>query len=575
MKDQVENLKRRGIAAEAVYSGLSTHETELIFNAAIHNRIKFLYISPERCQNETFLAHLQQMQVCLLAVDEAHCISQWGYDFRPPYLQIALLRSRLPRVPVLALTATATPEVVEDIQDKLRILPRKVFQKSFTRENLTYYVVYDEDKLGRVERIVNKVGGSGIVYVRKRRKTVQIAEALRERGISASFYHGGMDAATRSRRQDAWIEGKIQVMVATNAFGMGIDKPDVRYVVHLDLPDTIEAYFQEAGRAGRDEKRAFAVLVYHPSDRMEAEQNLNRAYPALPFIKSVYEALGNYLNIPAGSGEGVENAFNLPQFCQTCRLPVAETFSALFFLEKDGYLRLSDSARETGKVHFKADYDTVYRYQVAHPVFQNLLTTLLRTYGGKLFSDYVPIDEPELARRLKQSGNLVREALQKLSAVSLLDYIPPSEGGTITLLMPRRKTGPSFLRPENYAERKENARRKADAMASYATEKSLCRNRFLLQYLGEDNRQDCGHCDICLARKARPISEKQLRLMADELQAVSAQSTLNLQLLSDVFPQESEIRLQQLWQYLLSEERIAPDGALGYKWHSPSQSTKI
>lgn len=568
MKDQVENLKKRGIPAEAVYTGLSQQETELIFNAAVHGRIKFLYVSPERCQNQMFLAHLQRMQVCLLAVDEAHCVSQWGYDFRPPYLQIADLRAYLPGVPLLALTATATPDVVTDIQDKLRIQPRKVFQKSFVRDNLTYYVIYDEDKIGRLERIIRKVGGSGIVYVRNRRKTMDIAAMLRQRGITADFYHGGMDNARRSQCQQDWIENKTRVIVATNAFGMGIDKPDVRFVVHLDLPDTIEAYFQEAGRAGRDEKRAFAVLLYHPSDRTEAQRNLARSYPPSDFIKRVYEALGNHLGIPTGSGEGVAFPFNISEFCHSFHLPVAETFSALFFLEREGYLRLSETAHDMSKVHMKADYDTVYRYQVAHPAVEDLLKMLLRMYGGKLFSDYVPVNEQELGLRLHQNEKNIQEALRKLLQVSVLDYIPVPEGSTVTFLQARKKTGPAFLHPENYAERKENAFRKSDAMAGYATERQLCRNRYLLQYLGEDSAKDCGHCDICLARKAQPLSEKKLRLMTEKLQSEWKDATLNLHSLPAVFPEESENACHQLWQYLLAEERIVPCGALGFRWRT-------
>ena len=314
MKDQVENLKRRGIAAEAVYTGLSPHETEIIFHAAGHGRLKFLYVSPERCRNKAFLACLQRMEICLLAVDEAHCVSQWGYDFRPPYLQIADLRAYLPDVPLLALTATATPEVVDDIQERLLIRPRKVFRKSFARENLTYYVIHDEDKTGRLERIIRKVGGSGIVYVRSRKRTAEIAAWLQQRDIPASFYHGGLANDQRSKRQQDWIAGRIRVMVATNAFGMGIDKPDVRFVVHLDLPDTLEAYFQEAGRAGRDEKRAFALLVYHPSDKADALRKLAKAYPDMSFIRRVYEAVGHYLEVAPGSGKGRTFDFETTDF---------------------------------------------------------------------------------------------------------------------------------------------------------------------------------------------------------------------------------------------------------------------
>ena len=367
MKDQVENLRKRGIAAAAIYSGMSRQETELVLNGAVHGRFKFLYVSPERCRTETFLAHLQKMDVCLLAVDEAHCVSQWGYDFRPPYLQIAELRPMLPGVPLLALTATATPDVVDDIQEKLQIRPKKVFRKSFKRDNLVYYVIQDEDKMGRLLRIIRKVGGCGIVYVRSRRKAFDVALELQQMGIPATCYHAGLEQKERIERQNSWVENRVQVMVATNAFGMGIDKPDVRFVVHLDLPDTLEAYFQEAGRAGRNEKKAFALLLFHASDRIEAEENFRKSYPGIPFVQRVYEAVGNYCQVPVGSGEGSVFSFDLRDFCHAYAFPVAETASALAFLERAGYFRFSDSAMETSRLRLIASYEDVYRCQVEKP----------------------------------------------------------------------------------------------------------------------------------------------------------------------------------------------------------------
>lgn len=565
MKDQIENLKKRGIPAEAVYTGLSQQETELIFNAAVHNRIKFLYVSPERCQNKMFLAHLQRMQVCLLAVDEAHCVSQWGYDFRPPYLQIADLRAYLPGVPLLALTATATPDVVADIQEKLRIQPRKVFQKSFVRNNLTYYVIYDEDKIGRLERIIRKVGGSGIVYVRNRRKTMDIAAMLRQRGITADFYHGGMDNARRSQCQQDWIENKTRVIVATNAFGMGIDKPDVRFVVHLDLPDTIEAYFQEAGRAGRDGKRAFALLIHHACDKTDALQNLSKAYPGMPFIRRVYEALGNYLCVAPGSGQGQTFAFETAAFAHAYNLPLAETFSALSFLEKEGFFRISDQARESGKVHITTDYKTLYRHSVDYPALEPLIQLLLRSYGGRLFSDYVPVDEKVMASRLGIPCEKVCETLSKLHRMELLSYEPAPQGGTIVFLTERREKGPTFLQPAVYAERKENATRKLDAMLGYAEEATLCRNRYLLQYFGEHNGKDCGTCDVCLAKKSRPMPEKRLQQLFESIKPELQAKEFAFSLLEERLPQESEATLKELWRYLIAEEYIEQAGTLTFR----------
>ncbi|MCH5243601.1 MAG: RecQ family ATP-dependent DNA helicase [Lentimicrobiaceae bacterium] len=565
MKDQVENLKKRGIPAEAVYTGLSQEETELIFNAAVHNRIKFLYVSPERCRNKMFLAQLERMQVCLLAVDEAHCVSQWGYDFRPPYLQIAELREYLPGVPLLALTATATPDVVLDIQEKLRIRPHKVFQKSFVRDNLTYYVIYDEDKMGRLERIIRKVGGSGIVYVRNRRKTVEIAAMLRQRGISASFYHGGLDNAQRSRCQQEWIDNQIRVIVATNAFGMGIDKPDVRFVVHLDLPDTIEAYFQEAGRAGRDGKRAFALLIYHPSDQSDALQNLSRSYPGMTFIRRVYEALGNYLCIPPGSGAGQTFAFETAAFAHAYNLPLAETFSALSFLEKEGFFRISEQARQSAKVHITTDYNNLYRHSVDYPALEPVIQFLLRSYGGKLFSDYTPIDEKIMASKLGIPYEKVCQKLSELHRMELLSYEPAPQGGSIVFLMERREKGPLFLQPDVYAGRKENATRKLDAMLGYVQETNLCRSRYLLQYFGEHKGADCATCDVCLERKTRPVSEKRLKQLFENIQPALQDKDFNLSHLEELLPEESEAVLKQLWRYLLAEEYIEQSGALTFR----------
>lgn len=565
MKDQVENLKKRGIPAEAVYTGLSQQETELIFNAAVHGRLKFLYVSPERCKNDMFLAHLQRMNVCLLAVDEAHCVSQWGYDFRPPYLQIADLRAYLPHVPLLALTATATPDVVSDIIDKLRIRGGKVFQKSFTRSNLTYYVIHDEDKLGRIERIARKVHGSGIIYVRSRKKTADIAAWLIQKGISASFYHGGLQNAERNERQKDWIDGKTRIMVATNAFGMGIDKPDVRFVIHIDLPDTLEAYFQEAGRAGRDEKRAFALLVYHPSDKVEALQNLKKSYPEMAFIRRVYEAVGNYLNVLPGTGIGSVYNFEVVEFARAYKFPLAETFSALTLLEKEGYFRISDQARESGRVHITTDYKTVYRHAVDYPRLNPVIMLLLRSYGGKLFSDYVSVNEKEMATRLNLRCEEVCKMLSELCRLELIAYEPAPVGGTLTFLMERREKGPAFLQPAIYSERKQNAIRKLDAVLGYAEETGLCRNRYLLQYFGEHNSRDCGSCDVCLEKKAKPVAEKRLKELIDVMRKSLQDSQINFAGLEKVFPQESENTLKELWAYLIKEEYLEPTGPLSFR----------
>lgn len=567
MQDQVEHLQRRGIAAEALYSGLSKREIELVLNGAVHGRYKFLYVSPERCQNDTFVAHFQQMDVCLLAVDEAHCVSQWGYDFRPPYLEIVSLRSYFPQVPLLALTATATPDVVEDIQDKLHIHPHKVFQKSFSRENLTYYVIEDEDKMGRLERIARKVGGCGIVYVRNRKKTADVAAMLSQRGIPATFYHAGLKAEDRLRRQKLWIENRVQVMVATNAFGMGIDKPDVRFVVHLDLPDTLEAYFQEAGRAGRDGKSSFAIMLYHPSDKLEVEENFQRTYPGMSFISRVYEALCNFYQIPVGCGEGALYAFDLREFTHAYSLPVAETYAALAFLERESYIRLSEQAVDTSKIRVCVSYEVLYDFQVKNPSFESLVKALLRLYGGRMFSDYVPVYESDLARMCGYPSDKVKYNLAYLGKLSIIDYHPVPDGATILFVRERRKLGPFFLSPEVYALRKENARRKLDAVLAYVQENNLCRNRFLLQYFGEEDSPVCGKCDVCLSKKRKGMEPSNLSALLGKIKpALQKEGGMGIRELLESFPDEDEDALSEAWQYLMGEGLLVAVSPLKFVW---------
>lgn len=568
MRDQVDNLRRRGIAAQTLYSGQSRQESEWILNAAVNGRLKFLYVSPERCQNPVFLAHFFQMPVCLLAVDEAHCVSQWGYDFRPPYLEIVRLRAFFPKVPLLALTATATADVVGDIQDKLGIFPHKVFRSSFLRDNLTYHVLYDEDKMGRLERIAAKVKGCGIVYVRNRRKTVDIARHLQQRGITATFYHAGLDHVQRTRRQQAWIEDRVRVMVATNAFGMGIDKPDVRFVVHWDLPDTLEAYFQEAGRAGRDGKKSFALLLHHPADLLEVEENFSKSYPSSDSIRRVYTALCNFYRIAEGCGEGSVFPFGLREFCSAYRLDPKETFSALSFLEKEGLIRLSESAGESSRARVLCRYGDAYRYMVDHPFFERLLKYLFRTYGGRIFSDYVSFDEGTVAKAIGRSREETERMLTFLSGNGILEYRPLIRGASLTFTVERRKLGPYFLSPENYLLRKENARRKLDAVKAYVQEHSLCRNRYLLQYFSENLRDNCGRCDVCLSHD-HPLMDAQRRdFLLGKIRPVLEKRACSLQDLFFLFPQADQEELGQVWDFLLSEEKIVPAGVLKYVWRT-------
>ncbi|MCQ2264706.1 MAG: ATP-dependent DNA helicase, partial [Bacteroidales bacterium] len=398
MKDQVANLQKRGIKAAALYSGMSKHDIELVLNnCAFDPEYKFLYVSPERLKTDSFRATLSHLKVGLIAIDEAHCISQWGYDFRPPYLEIAEIRNFFPEVPVLALTATATPEVVKDIQDKLHFPKYNVFQKSFKRDNLTYYVVKEEDKNNRMLRIMKRYQGTGIVYVRNRRKTQETAEFLQRNGITADFYHAGLDGATRDRKQDDWMHDKTRVIVSTNAFGMGIDKPDVRFVIHIDIPDTLEGYFQEAGRGGRDEKESVAIMLYDDSDIRELKRNFELTFPPIEAIRKVYAVLCQHYGIALGSGEGMTYPFKLGELLKPAAMNMVAVYNSIKFLEKMGIVYLNEDGKKTSQLSMNFGGDQLTNYENKHPENSELVKLILRPYSG-LFTRYVNIDEAQIAQ---------------------------------------------------------------------------------------------------------------------------------------------------------------------------------
>ncbi|HSN50872.1 MAG TPA: ATP-dependent DNA helicase RecQ, partial [Bacteroidales bacterium] len=432
MKDQVDNLKKKGINAAAIYSGMHQDEIDIALNNSRFGHNKLLYVSPERLTTPKMRDALKRMKVNLLAVDEAHCISQWGYDFRPPYLQIAEIREFLPGVPILALTATATPQVIEDIQDKLKFRKQNLFQKSFERKNLTYFVFHEEDKRHRILKIIEKVKGAGIIYVRNRRQTKEISDFLVKNGIPATFYHAGLDTPERDKRQTAWMKEEKRVIVATNAFGMGIDKPNVRFVIHIDIADSIEAYFQEAGRAGRDEKESFAVLLYEKSNILDARHNLSSAYPEIKLIRDIYQALGNYLKIPVGSGRDSSSDFDLADFSAQYRFSPIIVYNALKFLEKEGYLILNEAIHGPSRIFIKADKESLYRFQVENASFDPFIKTLLRSYAG-ILTEFSSIREEELAKRSNLSKEQVIDLLGKLHKREVLDYVPRAESPRIIL----------------------------------------------------------------------------------------------------------------------------------------------
>lgn len=510
MKDQVEQLKRRGIPAAAIYSGMHNLEIERIYNNAAFGQLKFLYISPERLKTQRFTDSIRKMRINLIAVDESHCISQWGYDFRPPYLEIADIRPFAPKAPVLALTATATPEVVEDIMDKLKFKGRRVFQTSYERKNLVYNVVADADKMSAMLRLFRQMPhGSGVVYVRNRRRTREIAEYLINSGISATYYHAGLDGKERDKRQLLWMRGQSKVMVATNAFGMGIDKPDVRLVIHMDLPDTLEAYFQEAGRAGRDGNDSAAWLLLSAEDIKSLKSNFEAAYPDIRTIRLIYQALGNYLNIPLGSGADCAYDFDIQLFSQTYGQPPLIVFNTLQLLEKEGLIMLNVGLRNKSKVYIIANRDDLYLFQIEQPAFDPLIKSMLRNYPG-IMTDFVNVVEEDLARKCNLAVEQVIQSLKSLERFGLLAYQQRTDKPQIVWLSERIDAGQIRLSNDNYGARKQTAAKRLQAVLDFVNNKEQCRSRQLLEYFGEKNEKRCGRCDVCLRRNELSISDLNL-----------------------------------------------------------------
>ena len=519
MKDQVAHLVAKGIHAAAIYSGMHPVALELAYNQAAFGRLKFLYVSPERLQTNQFIEALRRMKVCLLAVDESHCISQWGYDFRPPYLKIADIRPYMPKTPVLALTATATAKVVDDIQVRLGFKEKNVFQSSFERKNVTYNVVREADKYSVLRRKLEAMKeGSAIVYVRNRKRTQVIADWLNSVGISATFYHAGLDAKTRDQRQDLWMKGRVKVIAATNAFGMGIDKPDVRLVIHMDLPDSIEAYFQEAGRAGRDLKPSEAFLLVSPADIQKLQDNLTQSFPELDRIKLIYNALGNYFKIPVGAGENFSYPFVLTDFANRYGFNVVEVFHTLKILEKEGFLVLSDSFDEPSKVMVKASRDDIYGFQVNNPQYGELIKCMLRSLPG-VMTDFVKINEETLAKKTGLTAEKVQEQLKKLESYNFLSYAPRNDKPQILFLSEFVDTKHFGLSKENYYDRKKDAEERVKAVVDFVNNDRECRSVQLLRYFNEKTKKTCGRCDVCQRQAVVPydsIEEKLRTVMGEE-----------------------------------------------------------
>ena len=498
IKDQVENLQTKGIKAIGLTGGISAQEVSNLLDNCQFGNYKLLYLSPERLQSDWVLERLKNLPIDLIAVDEAHCISQWGYDFRPAYLNIAALKEKLNSVPFIALTATATPTVVQDIQEKLLFTKHNVIQKSFLRKNLAYIVRKTENTTATMFKVIDGVGGSGIVYTATRKRTKEITNTLLQHGLKADYYHAGLSSDERQRKQQDWVSNKTQIIVSTNAFGMGIDKPDVRFVIHADLPSSLEAYFQEAGRAGRDERKAFAVLLLSPSMTGDLKQKTELEFPEIEFIKKCYLSLSNYFQIPIHGGLDQSYDFDIRDFCNKYKLNISSTYRALHFIEKEGLISLSENFSTPSKVNIILTKQDFYKFQVSHKTYDFFLKTLLRTYGG-LMEGYVSINESELAGNLKSNKNKVIETLHRLQKLEVIDYIPKGLLPKITYT--KQRVDHVHISKVHYEERKKITFEQVNSVIQYAENESICRSNALLKYFGEKINSSCGACDVCLSKK--------------------------------------------------------------------------
>ena len=561
MKDQVQNLVDRGIKAAAIYSGMSREQIMVALDNCIFGNYKFLYISPERLDTDLFRAKLKNMRVSMITVDESHCISQWGYDFRPAYLKIAEIREILPHVPVLALTATATPEVVKDIQKRLSFTEENVFRMSFERKNLAYIVRHTEDKFGELLHILKHTDGSAIVYTRSRKKTKETAQLLNQEGYTATFYHAGLNNELKDQRQKSWSRGEQRVMVATNAFGMGIDKPDVRLVVHIDFPDSPEAYFQEAGRAGRDGLKAYAVLLHAKSDRTLLKKRIADSFPEKQAIRQIYEHLNYFFQMPMGEGQGCIRAFNIDEFCRNFKHFPIQVDSALRILTRAGYIEYTDEQDNNSRLMFTMRRDDLYRIRERNQETEILLNALLRTYTG-LFSDYAFISENALAVRTGLSRQQIYDILILLSQQHIVHYIPGKKTPYIIYTTERRSMDKIHLTKEVYEDRKKSYIQRIESILTYAETDDKCRSRMLLHYFGEKNEHNCGHCDVCQSKHDSGLRYSQFSEWEERIISLLKKAPCTSeQLIEQLGADQKEVILQVL-TFLLSEEKISQTNSI-------------
>jgi ATP-dependent DNA helicase RecQ len=554
MKDQVQNLQNRGIPAAAVYAGMNRRALDITFENACNGAYKLLYISPERLTSELARARLARMQVNLIAIDEAHCISQWGYDFRPPYLQIAQLRTLLPNVPFLALTATATKEVVDDIQEKLEFKEKKVFRQGFARPNLSYSVLYEYKKREKLVQILRSVPGTGIVYARSRGETKEIAQLLQKQGIRADYYHAGLTPEERNNKQDAWMNNQVQVIVSTNAFGMGIDKPDVRIVVHLALPESLEAYFQEAGRGGRDGKKSYAVLLFAPADEDALRFHLKTAFPDFNLLRQTYQALCNYTQLAIGAGEGESFDFDLQDFSNRFKLELAPAHAALRLLEQEGWISISDASSSPASACITASRDVLYDYQLRNRQADVVTKVLLRAYPG-IQHNWVDISEPNVARFANLPLETVIQVLETAQKENILHYQPKKDKPQLIFLRPRVAASELEIDLVKFNFRKQAAEQRMEQAIRYATLRR-CRSQLLLHYFGEEKSPTCGICDVCTGRNESDVPAALFEQYTRKIQLVLKHEALPLEEILQAFAPKRHEVVAQVLQFLMEEGKL-------------------
>ena len=564
MKDQVETLQRLGIKALSVHSGMTAREIDVALNNAIFGDYKFLYLSPERLETEILRTRLHNMKVSILVVDEAHCISQWGYDFRPSYLRIAEIRTLIPTVPVLALTATATPTVVDDIMDKLQFRKPNLLKKSFERKNLVYIVRNTENKYQYLLKILYKEQGSGIVYVRSRGGAKDIATRLVQHGISADYYHAGLSPELRDKKQDEWKAGKTKVIVATNAFGMGIDKANVRIVVHIDLPESLEAYFQEAGRAGRDENRAYAVLLYNPIDKATFDNHLRNEFPPITKIKEIYQGACNYLQIPYGAGKGIAYEFSPADFSQLYKHFPPTVYSAFKFLRRENLAEITEELDNPSRVMFLVGRDDLYRIQLKNPSIDVFIKALLRSYSG-LFNNYVNIDENYLGLMAHHNRNTIYENLLRLSRMKILSYIPGKRTPMLIMHEERLEDKNIRISPENYETLKQRYAQRMKQMLAYTQSTTKCRSLMLLEYFGETNAYRCGQCDVCIQRNELDLSKFEFDNAINTLKSLIKTTPRTLTEITALT--QGDPRINKVSKWLIDNQKVTvtADGKLHWR----------